>query len=144
MTSVTQTQNRWGIGTLIDHTDGFADEADVSDVDCEPSTIWWKGKYASLSSEHSFKILKSLRRKSTTKPKIWKKKKKKKKRALPVTFFAPYYHRKHLIEWVWTCTELYKFSLILDMLIKTDTLVVQLWNCSEETKNNQRFLATAS
>ena len=94
MTSVTQTQNRRGIGTLIDHTDGFADEADVSDVDCEPSTIWWKGKYASLSSEHSFKILKSLRKKTNTKPEIWKKKKEKKK-STTGHFFAPYYHRKH-------------------------------------------------
>lgn len=36
MAAITQTKDRWGIGSLVYHVDGFSDEADVSDIDSKP------------------------------------------------------------------------------------------------------------
>ena len=36
MATVTQAQNRRGIGTVVCHTYGFADEADISNIDGKP------------------------------------------------------------------------------------------------------------
>ena len=38
MAAITEPQHGWRVGARIRHVDGFANETDVSDVDCEPPT----------------------------------------------------------------------------------------------------------